>query len=349
MAVTRITPRLAPFVQGRKNLLLNGNCNVGQRTTLLIAAGANTGYGLVDRWLGSSSTTQSLQMGGQTAALNAPVVAGASSSLEVGQNGTSTGTAAFFEQRIEGVAATAGLTLTLSFWAQNVSVGSITFAVGLVQNFGTGFGGSANVATATQNITVTTAVAFYSLTFTLGSLAGKTIGSDSVGFLPGWYSVRFTLPLTGSGSGVATQFWQLQLERGAAATAFDYRPFSVDLADCQRYYCTTYDPGNEQQSGTVSGTATTLGTLKASAIGVAANGATINWRFPVGMYRAPVTAVFSENGTANTMSVVGTPTTTVAAAVIGTNGRGGTTIANTGTVVAGTQYECHLTVTAELT
>lgn len=69
-----------------------------------------------------------------------------------------------------------------------------------------------------------------------GRLNGGTYGSSGTVTVTGWtagsnLSVEFSTGTLGS----------VQLEKGSTATSFDYRPYSTELALCQRYYEKSYD------------------------------------------------------------------------------------------------------------
>ena len=80
-------------------------------------------------------------------------------------------------QQIEDVRRLAGKTVTVSFWAV-AGAGTPKLGVSLNQIFGTGGSPSAYVPTAGQAVTLTTSLARYALTFTLPSVAGKTLGQQ---------------------------------------------------------------------------------------------------------------------------------------------------------------------------
>jgi hypothetical protein len=130
--------------------------------------------------------------------------------------------------RIEDVRTFAGQTVTLSFWAKGTNAPG-NYAVNLLQNFGSG--GSAQTNLSDQFLVVTSSWSRYSFTFTLGSISGKTIGTDS--FL--WLSIY----QSATGTAASTlDIWGVQLEAGSVATPFRRNAPSIqaELAACQRYY-----------------------------------------------------------------------------------------------------------------
>jgi len=155
-----------------------------------------------------------------------------------------TGVMVAMEQRVESVRTLAGQTVTVSFYAQ--ATVAHTYAVILSQNFGSG--GSASVGVGSY-INVTTSWAKYTVTLTLPSISGKTIGTgdylalaivaskndntaygDTLGQfgLAGYPSNQNPVQCV---LNIAT----VQLEAGSAATAFEWRPIGMELSLAQRY------------------------------------------------------------------------------------------------------------------
>jgi hypothetical protein len=126
----------------------------------------------------------------------------------------------------------------------------------LQQNFGSG--GSTSVDNSSA-ITITTSWTRYTYTVTLGSLAGKTIGTSSY--------LAFFLLTTGAVTGSQTfDIWGVQLESGSSATPFQTATGTKqgELAACQRYYyqiggtsTNTQDAGNGHYYATTAAYITT--------------------------------------------------------------------------------------------
>jgi hypothetical protein len=130
-----------------------------------------------------------------------------------------------FEQYIEDVRTFANQTATFSFWAKASS--SVTITAQLSQNFGSG--GSATVDVTAQNAALTTSWQRFTLTFSVPSVSGKTIGTGSA------LRAILNLPLN---STFTIDTWGWQLEAGSTATAFQTATGTIqgELAACQRYY-----------------------------------------------------------------------------------------------------------------
>jgi hypothetical protein len=223
---------------GFRNAIINGNFDHWQRGTSF------TGfeYG-ADRWIHARSgtthtvTRQTFTVG-QTAVPNEPTyfcrtvvtsVAGAGNFCNL-------------IQRIEDVRSFAGQQVTISFWAKADATKNI--AVDLAQYFGSGGSPSAQVTgIGVTKVSIGTSWQKVTITTTLPSISGKTLGSDnnhslilSIFFDAGSDANARTDTL-GQQSGTF-EIAQVQVEPGPVATPFERRPIGTELALCQRYYDT---------------------------------------------------------------------------------------------------------------
>jgi hypothetical protein len=158
--------------------------------------------------------------------------------------GTVTGNAAagastVLYQAIEGVRRLSGKTVTVSFWA-DASAG-MKLGVSLNQNFGSGGSPSSTVNGAGQSVTLTPFFALHSFTFTMPSVSGKILGtnSDDNTELLFWYSSGATNASHAGNIGVQSgtiNIWGVQLEIGSVATPLEKPDPRYDLANCQRFY-----------------------------------------------------------------------------------------------------------------
>jgi hypothetical protein len=221
---------------GFRNAIINGNFDVWQQATSHSAAG----YGSADRWSNSrtgTSCTISRQAFaiGQTDVPNNPTyfcraavtsTAGASNFCALAQS-------------VEGARTLSGQTVTLSFWAKADATRSI--AVELTQYFGTGGSPSAEVtALGVSKVVLTTAWQKVSVTATLPSISGKTLGTDSNDKLAVniWFDAGSSYnSRTGSLGQQSGTFdiAQVQLEVGSVATPFERRPLATEINLCKRY------------------------------------------------------------------------------------------------------------------
>jgi len=136
-------------------------------------------------------------------------------------------------------------TVTLSFWVYssltgtfggaitNISVRSYPFTYSIpTANTWTKI--SVTIAGDTSGTWVTTNARALAVYFNLGcgSTNSGTAGSWSSG---GYVSATGATSVVGT-NGATFYFTGVQLEVGSTATSFDYRPYSAELAMCQRYY-----------------------------------------------------------------------------------------------------------------
>ena len=207
-----------------KNKIINGDFGIWQRGTSFSAQGY-----LADRFrtqFNGSGATRTMSQ--QTFTAGTAPVAGYESQyfFRYDQSVAGTGgTYNTFEQYIEDVRTFANQTATFSFWAKAAS--SVTITATLSQNFGSG--GSTTVDLTAQNVALTTSWQRFTLTFSVPSISGKTIGSGSA------LRAVLLLPLN---STFTIDIWGVQLEAGSTATPFQTATGTKqgELAACQRYY-----------------------------------------------------------------------------------------------------------------
>lgn len=218
-------------VSGFKNRIINGNFDFWQRGTSFTGT-PTTGTYCADRWIfasdGSGATrtiSQQTFAVGQSDVPNNPT-------YFLKYNQTVAGTAATYTQlaqRIEDVRTFAGQQVTVSFWvkaAASITLPSINFA----QVFGTGGSPSSAVfTTIATNVSVGTSWARVTVTGTLPSISGKTIGTNGDSNL----TLQIGLPINTTFN---CDFAQVQVEQGPVATAFESRDAGTEFAMCQRYF-----------------------------------------------------------------------------------------------------------------
>ena len=225
-----------------KNKIINGDYRFNQRK--FTSNTANRTYNF-DRWFQQNSggsftvTPQTFTPGA------APVTGYESTNFVRGitASQSAAGDYAVFSQRIEDVTTLANQTATISFWAKAGS-GTPKIAVEVLQNFGLGGSPSANVDTAFAAVTLSTSWARYSLSATIPSLTGKTIGSTantSYVEINLWTSAGTTFNSRASSIGIQNNtfdVWGVQVEEGSTATAFQTASGTIqgELAACQRYF-----------------------------------------------------------------------------------------------------------------
>jgi hypothetical protein len=148
-------------------------------------------------------------------------------------------------QFIEDVRTFAGQQVTVSFWAKADSTKNI--AIELQQNFGTGGSPSTTVeAIGTTKVSIGTSWQKVTVTATLPSISGKTLGTTVNNslvlaiFFDAGSDFNARTDSLGQQSGTF-DIAQVQIEPGPVATPFEQRPIGTELALCQRYY---YQPGS---------------------------------------------------------------------------------------------------------
>ena len=220
---------------GFRNRIINGNFDFWQRGTSFTASD----YG-ADRWIHArlgtthTATRQAFTLG-QTAVPGEPTYF----CRTVVSSVAGAGNYAVLVQRIEDVRTFAGQQVTLSFWAKADATKNI--AINMVQNFGTGGSPSANVGISGTKISVGTTFQKVTVTATLPSISGKTLGTNnnSTLNLNIWFDAGSTwngdTDTLGQQSGTF-EIAQVQLEPGPVATPFEQRPIGTELALCQRYF-----------------------------------------------------------------------------------------------------------------
>ena len=209
-------------------------------------------------------------------------------------------------QHIEDVLTFAGSPVTVSFWARSGS-GTPKIGVELQQQFGTGGSPSALANTHVGQVTLSTTWTRHSVSVTVPSIAGKTIGTaanTSSLRLNLWVSAGTNYAARTGAIGLQSntfEIWGVQVERGSTVTDFELRPFAQEFAMCQRYYeksysyavapsTATYD-GMQWDGALVTGFGTTTGNIFGSL------------KFLVPKRVVPSVTPYDGNGTAGVCSV----------------------------------------------
>jgi hypothetical protein len=235
------TNYLSPF-NGFRNAIINGDFRINQRGWSSSTATGTYGF---DRWK-QVNNGGIVTMSSQSFTVGSPAATGYEAEkfcrLDTSSQ-ISSGDYAILVQQIENVRSFANSTVTVSFWAKCSSLlfGAPKVALEMQQVFGSG--GSADVNTYGGQATLSTSWARYSLTVTVPSISGKTIGTSSNLGVQFWVSGGSTFNSRTGSLGIQNNtfdFWGVQVERGSYATPFEQRPIGTELALCQRYYERTY-------------------------------------------------------------------------------------------------------------
>ena len=209
-----------------RNLIINGAMQVAQRGTSFTADNVFT----LDRWKSGDGTggSPARTLSQETFTLGQTDVPNAHYYLKHDQTTASTNGNSSLIQKVEDVTRFDGQTVTLSFYAK--ADAAMDVDVRFIQDFGTGGSPSSDV-TLTETVSIGTSWAKYTVTKTMGSLSGKTLGTDGVH--TSFLSLNFEFQPTSTFTFEATLF---QLEYGDTATPFEHRSYGDELARCQRYY-----------------------------------------------------------------------------------------------------------------
>lgn len=332
-----------------RNKLINGNFDFWQRYT----SGTAVGFG-GDRWVRDMAGAYSVDsMSRQSFAPGQTVVPGNPRYwLQFQHTLTSSGSSdvSLYSQKIEDVRTLAGQNVTLSFYAYAAAATTIKVSVG--QYFGTGGSPSPNVYLPARDVALTTGFQKYVLNFSVPSIAGKTIGTNEDGFLQAIFWTNANAGAAASynlggafATGVAINLARVQLEPGNVATQFEDRPIGTELALCQRFFWSSYQPGQ------VPGQASASYPIMGRQPNIPSN--TDNYLliarvpYPVTMRAVPTCTVYSSNtgasGKAYTSGGSDVPASVSAGGIHACNVQ----VANT-VVGAGSDVSCHVTASAEL-
>ncbi len=220
-----------------RNRIINGSFRVNQRgfSTSTGWPGTET----FDRWVFASSGGTAV-LTKQSASLGVlPESMTDFARIEVSGQSASGHYSRLFN-KIENVATLSGKNVTVSFYAR-ASSGTPSVAVSCSQFFGSGGGASDEVDVPLGKVQISTTWTRYSVTGTLPSIAGKTIGTLATNFLSTslWTSAGSVYSSETNSLGVQNatiEFWGVQLEEGSNLTLFDTQSYGSELLACQRYF-----------------------------------------------------------------------------------------------------------------
>jgi hypothetical protein len=289
------------FGQAGKNKIINGDFRINQRNFTSSTTSAVFGF---DRffmdYVDGTSTYSAQTFTPGTAPVAGYEAINFSRLVTTGQTLASAYT--WYRHRIEDVRTLAGQTTTVSFWAKAAS-GTPKIAVELAQAFGVG--GSAQVTNYLGQATLSTSWQRFSVTGTLPSLSGKTIGTSSSLTLNLYLSAGSDYNARSGSLGIQSNtfdIWGVQVEAGSVATAFQTATATIqgELAAAQRYY--------QRITPTASGQNYGVGF-----IGGGLGDANLLMEFPVEMRTRPT--ALEQSGTATDYTITNSSGTTVCNAV----------------------------------
>jgi hypothetical protein len=324
-----------------KNKIINGDFNINQRAFSSTTSSATYTF---DRWR-TDNVGGTVTYSAQTFTPGAAPVAGyeGTNFIRVATTGQSASSdLTRFQQRIEDVRTFAGQTVTVSFWAKAAS-GTPSVAPYFGQVFGSG--GSTQVNAFSNKVAITTSWARYSVTISLASVSGKTIGTGSLLVLYLTTSAGSNFNDRTNSLGIQNEtidIWGVQLEAGSVATAFQTATGTIqgELAACQRYYwrVTAVEAFSAFNDGYGASTTECYGTVK----------------FPVVMRTSPTALEYSTIAITDMVTTVAS-TSCVYALVTNATARlgalkstGGLTAAKPYTIVANNSTSAYIGWSAEL-
>ena len=221
-----------------KNYIINGKFDIAQRATSQTA----TGYGSLDRWgFVVTGTTQSVTRGTLTFGQNTIPDGHPTHYVQVVTTSVAgANNYAIMYQKVEGVETLSNGKVTLTFWAYTTVAKNI--CIEFVQSFGTTGSPSASVTSiGVTTIPLTTTWKKYTVTASIPSVNGKTIGTDNndsfqvLFWLDAGSTYNSRTNSLGQQSGTFG-FTSVKLEEGSAATGWDERTPQEELTLCERYY-----------------------------------------------------------------------------------------------------------------
>lgn len=252
---------------GFKNRIMNGAMVIDQRNAGSSTTPSGDAYNL-DRWQAAIGTAGSWFTFQQSSVVPANFT-NSLSILSTGANSVSSGSIYVLQHRIEGYnvadlgyGSSDAKPISISFWIR----GSVTGTYGLVVSNGAinrayPITYTINSADTWEYKTVTIAGDTSGtwlkdngigmrLIFQLGTGSSSLITSGTGWVTPSGnaYGVTGTTNLSAT-NGATLYITGVQLEKGTQATAFDYRPYSTELALCQRYFESAFPVGTAVSAG----------------------------------------------------------------------------------------------------
>ena len=202
-----------------RNRIINGDLRIAQRGS----GAVGDGYGL-DRWFIGSTVSSTFQQATLSTQYDLVVMNQGYTNCLLLTN--KPGGATAFGQHIELCNAFDLLTssVTVSFWVKSSVIGSINVNIGGSSN---GIGGGMTYLSKTIQIVSANTWQYCKATF------APTLSSPSTGSLTS-YGMHFYI--NGFSSDAQLCYTGIQLEKGTMATPFEFRPFSLELQLCMRYF-----------------------------------------------------------------------------------------------------------------
>lgn len=232
------SPLPVTYVQ-QDNKIINGTFDIWQRGN----SQSTGGYGSADRWeCNNTGATRSVSRSAFTAGqTDVPGNPKYYMTTDITVAGSSAGDRVINQQKIEDVYNYAGQEITLSFYAKAAS-GTPTIAVEFLQNFGATekSGDHADWSgDGVQTVTLSTSWQRFSLTVTVPSISGETIGSNSFLNVAFWFDAGTTYAARAGSIGHQTGTFdisEVEIVEGSQPLPCKRPTYEETLRACQRYY-----------------------------------------------------------------------------------------------------------------
>jgi hypothetical protein len=330
-----VTPQSMATFSAWRNYVDNGEFAVQQRGTAATAGGTTGAPVYVpDRWAVSTNVTSGAGYGQIITGTPSPVTGSAQSFKVYRNSGALTQpVCTIHEVPTSESQDLQGQPVTLSFYAQalsglaadngNVINAYIIYGTGTDQGLGTLTASPAITPAWTGiNSSITAAYTLSASTWNRYTLTGSIpTTANEIGV-----EICFTPTATGAGSTDGFALADVQLEQGTTASAFEYRPYGIELAKYQRYYVQVADLAATYTFPSVCNVVTANTTVRCSYI------------LPVTMRATPTTTVSTATsfGIWLTAGTAGTCTTLAATASASTPNAAALTCTTGGTIALGT-------------
>ena len=221
-----------------RNIIINGAMEVAQRGTSHTSAG----YGSLDRMsfaLSGGTGTMSQQY----MTVSDKSTTGFAHYMRMNLTSGNNNAGLYYKIEARDIERLQGKKMTLSFWAKGTNPGGGNFTFG--HYWYDSSMGDQDVGTS-QNFSVTSTWAKYSLTFDLATASLVIVGNNP--------QARYDISILQPASDTSTDAWQLDitglmLEVGEQASPFEHEPYETTLRKCQRYYYTLKGTPNGKHLG----------------------------------------------------------------------------------------------------
>lgn len=298
-------PNVVHNAYGYRNYVMNGAFNIWQRRFTLtesVVTGGNKVFA-ADRW-GMTAVSNTFSMGQSTLAFDIansvfPFHETTRYAAAIDTHAPSASTEyLFMSQFIEGVKTLSGKDVCVSFYAKHSSSADPLIGISFQQNYGANGQGSANTPLGVVTLTNTWQRHFITGTIPVVASGTGTLCSTNGLILRIWLNDGGDQKAN-SGSITAERrnvfITNIQVEEGTAPTAFENRSIPLELAECERFYQTSYD----RIGGTpvaIGAGSTTNGSVLTVQVATGTGSIPPSIRFNGEMYKNPTVTLYDTGG-----------------------------------------------------